>query len=195
MPFSTEPLFGMTIRESATDGSDFTNPAADYRRLFLGEDGQLHLRDSAGAITDIGGGLVQASRVSVTGGNLTTTNTTFEDATGLTTTITTGARRCQVTLTGVGHCSVTSQNYCVDLAIDGARVGQAFGLAFIESIDTGDHPNGSLAFTFLTNVLTAASHTFKIQHRVDGGGATGTLFASTSVSPAIITVIETNLTS
>ena len=45
--------YGLTIRESATDGSDFTNPEADYRRLFLGEDGALHLKDSAGAITDI----------------------------------------------------------------------------------------------------------------------------------------------
>jgi hypothetical protein len=54
--FSEEELFGMTIRESATDGSDFTNPAADYRRLFLGEDGQLHVKDSAGTVTDIGSG-------------------------------------------------------------------------------------------------------------------------------------------
>lgn len=53
--FSTTNLYGMTIRESATDGSDFTNPDADYRRLFLGEDGLLHLKDSAGAVTDIGG--------------------------------------------------------------------------------------------------------------------------------------------
>lgn len=51
--FSLAKLFGMTIRESATDGSDFTNPDADYRRLFLGEDGALHLKDSAGAVTDI----------------------------------------------------------------------------------------------------------------------------------------------
>ena len=54
--FSLAQLFGITIRESATDGSDFSNPAADYRRLFLGEDGLLHLKDSAGAVTDIGAG-------------------------------------------------------------------------------------------------------------------------------------------
>src|SRR6188768_4159308 len=45
---------GLTIRESANDGSDFSNPSADYRRLFLGEDGQLHVKDSAGTVTDIG---------------------------------------------------------------------------------------------------------------------------------------------
>jgi hypothetical protein len=49
-------IYGLTVRESATDGSDFTNPGADYRRLFLGEDGQLHVKDSAGAVTDIGSG-------------------------------------------------------------------------------------------------------------------------------------------
>jgi hypothetical protein len=53
--FSAAKLFGMTIRESANDGSDFTNPDADYRRLFLGEDGALHLKDSAGTVTDVAG--------------------------------------------------------------------------------------------------------------------------------------------
>lgn len=47
--------YGLTIRESQNDGSDFTvNTPADYRRLFLGEDGQLHAKDSAGAVTSIG---------------------------------------------------------------------------------------------------------------------------------------------
>lgn len=54
--FSEASLYAMTIRESATDGSDFSNAPTDYRRLFLGEDGSLHLKDSAGAVTDIGGG-------------------------------------------------------------------------------------------------------------------------------------------
>lgn len=55
--FSEANLFGMTIRESANDGSDFTNPDADYRRLFLGEDGVLHLKDSAGTVTTPSSGL------------------------------------------------------------------------------------------------------------------------------------------
>ena len=50
--------YGLTVRESATDGSDFTNPATDYRRLFLGEDGQLHVKDSAGTVTAIGSGAI-----------------------------------------------------------------------------------------------------------------------------------------
>ncbi len=51
--FSLAELFGMTIRESANDGSDFTNPSADFRRLFLGEDAGLHLRDSAGVVSGV----------------------------------------------------------------------------------------------------------------------------------------------
>ena len=50
--FSAAQLFAMTIRESATDGSDFSNPAADYRVLFLGEDGLLHVKSSAGTVSD-----------------------------------------------------------------------------------------------------------------------------------------------
>lgn len=45
----------LRLEEIASDGSTLTNPAADSRRLFLGEDGLLHLRDSAGTVTDIGG--------------------------------------------------------------------------------------------------------------------------------------------
>jgi hypothetical protein len=52
--FSLAKLFGLTLRESATDGSDFTNPDADFRRVFLGEDANLHLKDSAGAVTTVG---------------------------------------------------------------------------------------------------------------------------------------------
>ena len=53
---SAKPRYmDFTIRESADDGSDFTNPAADYRRLFLGEDGELHPKDSAGTVTDMPG--------------------------------------------------------------------------------------------------------------------------------------------
>lgn len=80
--FSLEKLFGITIRESATDGSDFTNPDADYRRLFLGEDGQLHVKDSAGAVTDIGtgGGATLTSFDSKLSGNVTmTTGATYYD--------------------------------------------------------------------------------------------------------------------
>jgi hypothetical protein len=56
---ASDNLFpGIVIRESANDGSDFSNPSADYRRVFVGEDGGFHSKDSAGTVTDIGPGIV-----------------------------------------------------------------------------------------------------------------------------------------
>jgi hypothetical protein len=86
-----------------------------------------------------------------------------------------------------GHNSGTGNNLAVDLAIDGTRQGQTYGLNVIQAAGTSV-PNSNLGFVYLTAALTAASHTFKIQWRVDG--TTGTLFASTGVTPAILTVIE-----
>lgn len=52
-------IYGLQVRESADDGSDFANPDADYRLVFLGEDGKLHAKDSSGTVTSLGGtGLV-----------------------------------------------------------------------------------------------------------------------------------------
>lgn len=44
----------LTFEEILSDGSTLTNPAADGRRLFLGEDGLFHMKDSAGTVTDVG---------------------------------------------------------------------------------------------------------------------------------------------
>lgn len=52
--FHEDKVYGIKIRESANDGSDFSNPDADYRLAFIGEDGQWHLKDSAGNVTDLG---------------------------------------------------------------------------------------------------------------------------------------------
>ena len=71
--FSEANLFGITLRESANDGSDFTNPDADYRRVFLGEDGELHKRDSAGAVTGFGGSGIAASLADAAGDTLVAT--------------------------------------------------------------------------------------------------------------------------
>lgn len=44
------------LEEVADDGSATVTPAADHRALFLGEDGTLRLKDSAAAVTEVGGG-------------------------------------------------------------------------------------------------------------------------------------------
>lgn len=52
---NTTLIYGLHLRESANDGSDFTNAATDYRVVFLGEDGELHKKDSSGTVTDFAG--------------------------------------------------------------------------------------------------------------------------------------------
>lgn len=85
--FSLAKLFGITMRESANDGSDFTNPDADFRRVFLGEDGALHAKDSSGTVTTIGGGSAPTNNIIVdiatpikrTAGNITANSTTWTE--------------------------------------------------------------------------------------------------------------------
>ena len=55
LPTASDNQFPKVILEEvATDGSATTSPAADHRALFVGEDGALHLKDSAGTVTTPG---------------------------------------------------------------------------------------------------------------------------------------------
>ncbi len=158
---------------------------ASTDELVVASSGASKKITAANLAASLGIGIVQVSKVALTSGDLTTTSTTFTDATGLTTTITTGAHRVVVIFSGSGHNSGAANNIAVDVAIDGTRQGQTYGLV-VASNASGD--NNNLGFMYLSAALTAASHTIKIQWRVDG--TTGTLFASTGVTPAILTVLE-----
>ena len=78
---SENPFPHVLLEEVATDGSDTGTPAADFRHLFLGEDGALHLKDSAAAVTDVGGaGAVAAEDVSIADAGTYYTGTDVEAA-------------------------------------------------------------------------------------------------------------------
>lgn len=145
--------------------------------------------DATHAGTDSGthlGRLLQAARVTRTAADDTTTSSTFADATGLTSTITTGAHRVMLYFTGSGGAS-GSNELGLSFAVDGARVdGATYGLMATTGQDR------DLSMFYLTDVLTAASHTFTVQFKVSAG--TGTIFAS-GTAVAVLTVIETGLTS
>lgn len=130
-----------------------------------------------------------SGRVVRTSGDFSTASTTFVDMTGMSVTITTGARRCLVAVTAVtDHSNNAGQYVNLDVAIDGTRQGGSSGLVGNQhsSNATGseDH-NGS--FTYLTDVLTAGSHTFKIQVRVTAG--TGVVYAGAAF-PCTLGVVE-----
>lgn len=142
------------------------------------------------AISGGSSGVVQASTVTITSGDLTTSSNTFVDLTGATITMTTGAHRCLVIFSASGHApSGGSENAAVDLAIDGTRQGQTYGLVINQGPSGGSNINMNFSFSYLTGSLSAASHTFKIQWRVDLGVA-ATMFASAGVTPIVLTVIE-----
>jgi hypothetical protein len=181
--FNTTKLFGMTIRESATDGSDFTNPDADYRRLFLGEDGLLHVKDSAGTVSDpyaLGAALNLASnRVTRTGigSDLTTTSSTWADmdSTNLTIDLTTGARRVMLTLSGMLSTDVAATSVGVGFSVDGTgvptEVAASTGI-WATHMSTGIfYP---ISATYITDVLSAASHTFRPRWNRRSGSGTVT---------------------
>lgn len=53
LPTASDNQFPKVIMEEvASDGSATVTPAADHRALFLGEDGLLHVKDSAAAVTN-----------------------------------------------------------------------------------------------------------------------------------------------
>jgi hypothetical protein len=138
-----------------------------------------------------GSSLGVIAKTTLTSGNLSTSSTTFVNATGVAVTATTGANRCLVNVlasvdadaSGLGSSIYT----CLDVAIDTVRQGQAFGLTFVR-VPLNIQGGGNGGFSFVTDVLTAASHTFQVMWRVTAGSST--LYASTTVCPAIISVID-----
>lgn len=163
-------------------GSGGTPTAAGIRSTFTAN-GQLYEGTGAGT----GVLFVPATgKVTLTSGSITTSSTSFVDATGLTLTLTTGANRCLVGVSLFGQNSVLGDGGpYLDLAIDGTRVGGTNGLTGADGPGNGFNFNGS--FTHMTNVLSAASHTIKVQWRVTAG--VGTIVAS-AVAPAILWVCE-----
>lgn len=82
-----EKVYGLKIRESADDGSDFGTPDADYRYFYVGEDGDLHLKDSSDTVTDFpaggGGGGTGPTTEYKTADQSVTSSTTLVNVTDL----------------------------------------------------------------------------------------------------------------
>lgn len=141
------------------------------------------------AIVNSGGGsntapALASARNERTSGDITGwTTTTFTDVdSNLDISLTTGAHRCLVAWTMVVENTNQASN-CVDVSIDGTRQGQSLGLVFTEA----DIVNANASGSFLTDALTAATHTFKLLFRVDNG--TAHIYGSTT-APIVFSVVE-----
>jgi hypothetical protein len=125
-----------------------------------------------------------------TSADYTTTSTTFVDVDGtnLALTITTGARRCLVGLVGTAGMSAgTADEPMFDIAVDGTRIGAAFGLWSVRA--SGNLDRGNASGTVLTDALSAGSHTFKLQWRVFSTG-TAILHGATADAACRFWVVE-----
>lgn len=156
--FHLEKIFGIKIRESADDGSDFSNPDADYRVLFLGEDGLLHVKDSAGSVTSpyssgsssaSGARVYNNGAINLNNGSITmlTFNSerwddnSYHDTGSNTGRLTVGAGRyliggmCQITAAGgtVGYIAIRQggSNY---IAVNNFDLGNAERYVTVESV-------------------------------------------------------------
>lgn len=114
-----------------------------------------------------------SNRYQRTTGNYTTTSATFVDVDGtnLDLAITLrAARRVMVGLVGAGTHGTASTNTYLDVAIDGVRQGLNRGLTYYTQHNIGFANN--VSFTYLSGILTAAEHHFKLQWATNGGTAT-----------------------
>ncbi len=131
---NTTLIYGIHIRESANDGSDFSNGATDYRVLFLGEDGYLHVKDSAGSVTNpynvTGGAVTGASDINIyTGGDITLNNTTLTAVTGPTDLVVAAASGdCLMVGMSARPVTTTAQSIAFDFAtiVSAAPVNYVF---------------------------------------------------------------------
>lgn len=112
----------------------------------------------------------------------TTTSTTFVDidATDLSATITTGGGKVALFFTGVVYQSATTARVYLDITVDGTRLGLDDGLTVTRVSSMPSHAGVSLSV--LTGTLSAGSHTFKLQWKVDGG--TGGMYAGAGTATA-----------
>lgn len=112
----------------------------------------------------------------------TTTSTSFVDidATDLSATVTTGGGKMLLFFTGTVYQSATTARVYLDISVDGTRLGLDDGLTVVRVSSMPSH--AGVAIAALSGTLSAGSHTFKLQWKVDSG--TGGMYAGAGTATA-----------
>jgi len=114
-------------------------------------------------------------RVARTSGSVTTTSTSLVDITGATVTLTTGAFPVQISVAQSTSLSVID-NMQFNIDVDSGTLLMGSQGMLLSSHAANMRVDAS--FSVQTAVLSAASHTFKAQWKVDAG--TGTVYADSN---------------
>jgi hypothetical protein len=117
------------------------------------------------------------SKVTLTSGDVSTASTSLVDLTGATITITTAASRYLLIFSCTTSNTSADVQHTFNFAVDGTLQFGTAGMATNVS-DAGGSENDGFTMTYLTDVLSAASHTFKVQWKVSAG--TGTVRANSA---------------
>lgn len=130
-----------------------------------------------------------SASVRMAAGDYTTTSTSFTavDATNLTLSITLFAvHRVSITLVGTCANSTLGDTVRFDVAVDGTRLGGVNGITGLKEAVAGDeYP---LSINYLTDPLSAGTHTFQLQWFASA--ATATLSANSAGTPLRFAVVE-----
>lgn len=170
-------------------GSNPSTPASGFWRAFFKSDG-LYVIDDAGVATGplaTGGGAaadLNAAKVTRTnvGSNITVASTTWQDmdSTNLTITMSTGARRVLLALSGRisnSGTGLTRFGFSVDGTPVLAEAAGSNGVTCVRSDANG--VSLGLMVVYLTDVLSAASHTFRPRWNCSANTTTAHQTAST----------------
>lgn len=155
-----EKIYGLKIRESANDGSDFGTPDADYRFAFLGEDGAWHVKNASAVVQYLPGDEIDYAQA--------TTGVTVSGTTeGAATTLVTGSA---ITYDGEPvylefYAPYTDTTVILRFWLyDGASsTANQIGLINLAS---GDHAPVNVKYRFTPS---AASHTYGIRASIASG--------------------------
>jgi hypothetical protein len=110
-------------------------------------------------------------------GNYSTSSTSYVDidGTNLSLTLTTGAHRCMILFSASMYGDPSNNECYIQLDIDGNDVGEGHGIA--ELLLGSNQETKSIVF--VTEPLSAASHTFKLHWKMSAG--TGYIYNATAI--------------
>ena len=118
-----------------------------------------------------------------------TTATTLTQITEVSSTIVTGARRVEITLTGSWTTTSATNTLNVDFGIDGVRVtSTTTALGLVGGIPPAANGNSPLSVTYTTKVLSAGSHIFSVW--LSSGNAASRAIISGTNWPTVFTTRE-----